>query len=112
MDKNRASIYFFSNKDFLMKFPFYLQEEVDPSDDPSEIGNVDMYRCDDNVVEPTGYCMKLSGGASGTKANKKTNVIIVSHAKTFVDRFRELKDLKIGSFDTLGSLDLIMKNKF
>ena len=79
-----------------MKFNIYLPEEADV-DELTDL-DVDMYKQPASKnAKPTGYCLKLSGGDSGIKGQRKFNIIIISHAFVFINRFRELKEMKFKS---------------
>ena len=89
-------MYGFTNKDYLMKFNIYLPDEADV--DEMTDSDVDMYKQPASKnAKPTGYCLKLSGGDSGIKGQRKFNIIIISHAFVFINRFRELKEMKFKS---------------
>ena len=94
IDKQRPGTYEFSNHEFLMKFKIWLPEDTEVED----ITDVNMYKKpsaskDGEDPEPTGYCIKLSGGQASIKGQKPINVIIVGPAFKYINRYRKLKDL-------------------
>ena len=96
-DKNRVSIYGFTNMDYLTKIPAWLPDldrYVWSLDDlPPEWK---MYKAPESGSPPTCWELRLDGSNPGTKGQAKTNVIIDRQSYELAEKYDFVKKKKFG----------------
>ena len=93
-DKNRPSIYDFTNMDYLCKVKAWLPDldtyiwSIDDLPDGWK-----LYSPPSPGVPPTCFEIRLDGSNPLTKGNKETNVIIDRHSYKLLEKYQKLKKL-------------------
>ena len=88
-DKGRASVYNFSNEQFVSRIPMYYPEGY--YEFKKLPAGYNPYVRPNEETEPTNYVIRLSGNQTGIKQNEANNIIITRSIGKLCAQYRELK---------------------